>query len=219
MCLSVPRRLALLLFFVGGLPALANAQLIPGYSDNVLDHDPREIALIPRYCKFTQIFRERVPGGNDRAEQARWYATLGPTFHDLHHYCWGLMKTNRAVFLARSNSVRDFYLNDAIIEFDYVLKRAPRDFLLLPELLARKGDVRLRLGQLPLGLELMEESISLKPDYWLPYALTSDYYKSVGDVERARQWLLDGLKREPESPPLKSRLEALEQRAPRKTGD
>jgi hypothetical protein len=218
MGLSVFRPLALLLF-ASSLPGLASAQMIPGYSDNVLEHDPREIALLPNYCKFTQIFRERVPGGNDRAEQERWYARLGPTFHDLHHFCWGLMKVNRAVFLARSVATRDFYLNDAIIEFDYVIKKAPRDFVLLPDLLARKGDVRLRLGQLPLGLELMEDAISLKPDYWLPYALTSDYYKSVGENGRARQWLLDGLKHQPKSQPLKSRLDALEQRTQRKSGD
>src|SRR5688572_32104291 len=105
-----------------GAPAFA--QSIPGYGP-IDSYDPREIAMLPRYCIHTQIFRSRVPGGNNEAEIKRWYQVMGPAFHAMHHYCWGLMKTNRADLLARSRQVRDFYLRDSVGEFDYVLDRAP----------------------------------------------------------------------------------------------
>ena len=46
----------------------------------------------------------------DPAEVKRWYDVMGPAFHALHHYCWGLMKTNRALLLARTQQVRTYYL-------------------------------------------------------------------------------------------------------------
>src|SRR4051812_39160268 len=44
-------------------------QGIPGYSDDIrYAFDPREIALLPPYCIYTQVFRDNVPGANDPAE-------------------------------------------------------------------------------------------------------------------------------------------------------
>ncbi|MCS6943935.1 MAG: hypothetical protein RMK97_00705, partial [Sutterellaceae bacterium] len=115
------------------LPLTARSQMpIPGYPDRAEALDPREVAMLPQYCIYTQHFREVVPGGNNQAEIERWYAVLGPTYHHLHHYCYGLMKTNRGRILARDRQTRNFYLADAIREFDYVLRNATADFALLP---------------------------------------------------------------------------------------
>jgi hypothetical protein len=198
---------------LGATPLQAPAQLIPGYSDNVLNYDSRELALLPPYCKYTQNFREKVTGGDDRVEAARWEALFGQAFFAMHHYCWGLMKANRGLFLARSKRTRDYYLNEAIVEYDYVIDRSQPGFVLLPELIARKGDLQLRLGH-PGGLETIRKALSLKPDYWLPYALASDYYKSVGQPGPARQWLNEGIEKVGDAAPLKSRLDALD-RPPR----
>ena len=96
--------------FVAGV----QAQEIPGYPASVDAYDYREIALLPSYCIYTQSFRDRVSGGNNKAAIDGWYARLGPGFHTMHHYCWGLMKTNRALLLSRDQQSRQFYLNDAI---------------------------------------------------------------------------------------------------------
>src|SRR4030095_14954600 len=51
----------------------ARAQMpIPGYPPRAEDFDAREIAMLPRYCLYTQMFRERVPGGNDPAMISQW---------------------------------------------------------------------------------------------------------------------------------------------------
>lgn len=188
----------------------ANAQLIPGYPDDVRAHDAREVALLPPYCMFTQLFRDNVPGGRDRVKAARWESVIGPDHNHLHHYCWGLMKVNRARLLAQSEETRKFYFSDAVREFDYSIDRSSRGFVLLPEMLARKGEALLRIGQVPSALEALERAIELKPDYWPPYAFASDYFREAGNAARAREWLDRGVAAIPESQELKSRLASLD---------
>jgi tetratricopeptide (TPR) repeat protein len=186
------------------------AQDVPGYPPSIDAYDPREVAMLPPYCKFTQIFREKVPGGSDPEQGQRWKAVLGPTFEAMHHYCWGLMKTNRGVLLARSEAVRMAYLNYSIEEFDWVIQRAPEDFVLLPEVLSKKGENLIRLGRGPLGMLSLERAVQLKPDYWPPYAHMSDYYKKTGNLGKAREVLEQGLTHSPDASALKRRLGELD---------
>lgn len=137
------------------------------------------------------------------------YGKLGATFHHLHHYCWGLMKTNRAVILAKNESTRNFYLRDAILEFDYIIDRAPEDFVLLPEILTKKGQNLARIGKGENALAPLERAIYLKPDYWPPYAELGDYYKSIGNLKLAREWLERGVALSPDAKGLVTRLEEL----------
>ena len=187
-----------------------NPYLIPGYPDRIEDYDAREMAMLPPYCKHTQLFRDRVPGGNDSAEIRRWGDIIGPAFPHMHHYCWGLMKTNRAVLLARTRQARNFNLDSSIKEFDYVLRNAPEDFVLLPEILTKKGENLIRLGQGPMGVRELERAMALKADYWPPYVVLSDYYKTSGDVGKARALLEKALSFAPEVQGLKNRLAELD---------
>jgi hypothetical protein len=173
-------------------------------------YDPREVALLPRFCKFTQIFRDRVPGGNDPQELEQWRSLIGPRFESLHHYCWGLMKTNRAMLMVHDGRLREFYLLDAIGEYDFVLERAPDEFILLPEILTKKGENLVRLGRGPTAVLQFERAIALKPDYWPPFAQLSDYYRELGDARKAREALVRGLSSAPDAPALKRRLAELD---------
>lgn len=194
------------LLFVGG----ASAQvLIPGYPPLVTAYDPREVAKLPRYCIYTQDFRDKVAGGNDVQQIEYWYAVMGDTFHAMHHYCWGLMKTNRALLLAQSQQAREFYLGDSILEFDYVLNHAGPSFVLLPEILSRKGQNLMRLGRGQLAILELERAIEIKPDYWPPYAYLSDYHKELGDFGKARELLETALSHSPDAEGLKMRLSEL----------
>src|SRR5215470_1500018 len=131
------------------------AQIIPGYPDNVeTTFDPREVAWLPHYCIYTKVFRLNVPGGDDKAEIDRWRTVMGPPFEWMHHYCWGLMKTNRALLLARDKRTKTYYLKDAIVEFDFFLSKTtpPRDYVLLPEILTKKGENLIKLGRVVEGV-------------------------------------------------------------------
>ena len=182
---------------------------IPGYPGNVMDCDPREVAMLPNYCIYTEL-RIRVPAGNNPAEIKRWQTIMGPIFGAMHHYCWGLMKTNRANILARTQQDRRFYLNDAIGEFNFVIQRAPPDFVLLPEILTKKGENLLRLGKAAQAMVELERAIELKPNYWPPYIAMSDHYKATGQIAKARETLETALSHSPDSKSLKSRLAELE---------
>lgn len=190
--------------------AAASAQPVPGYPASIHAFDPREVALLPRFCTYTQHFREQVPGGNDLTLIRSWEAQLGPTFHHLHHYCYGLMKTNRGVLLARDPRARQAYLSDAVGEFDYVIERATPDFVLLPEVLTKKGENLMRLGKAPVAAFAFERAIEVRPDYWPPYAQLSDHYKAAGDINKAREILTSGLAQVPDAAALKRRLRELD---------
>ena len=186
------------------------AQDIPGYPRNVDAFDRREVALLPKYCIYTQLFRTGVSGANDQAMIKAWSAQMGAIFNDMHHYCFGLMKTNRGMFLSRDSTSRRFYLSDAIGEFDYVINRAPEDFVLLPEIVTKKGEVLLQLGRGPLAEFEFERAIELKVDYWPPYAYLSDYHKQSGDIVKARQILESGLAQVPNAKGLQRRFAELD---------
>jgi len=208
--LSRPILLAASLLLVAGwLCRSASAQEIPGYPDSVEGYDPREVALLPGYCKYTQLFRDRVPGGNDPKLIAHWYQVMGRSFHAMHHYCWGLMKTNRALLLARTKQVRNYYLHSSIQEFDYVINSSPPTFFMLPEIYTKRGENLLRLREWGEGMTSLQHAIDLKPDYWPPYAALGDYFKETGNYAKAAEWLQKGLKASPNAKPLQERLAAL----------
>jgi tetratricopeptide (TPR) repeat protein len=165
-----------------------------------------DLALLPSYCKYTQYFRDSVPGGKNPAEIERWMTITKGVFIHLHHYCWGLIASNRATFHARSAQQRARYLAESISEFDYVLQRSPPDFALLPEIYTRKGENLIRLGRGPHGEIELQRAIDLKTDYWPAYAALGDYYKSSGNLEKARQILEKGLAAAPDATALKERL-------------
>ena len=189
--------------------AAGDPREIPGYPIDVKAHDAREVALLPGYCKYTQTFRDNVPGGNNPAEIKRWYDIQGPVFHAMHHYCWGLMYMRRSTLVSNRQG-REYYLNTAIAEFDYVIDRAPADFVLLPEIFWKKGDVLIRLGKGPAGAKALMQAIELKPDYWPPYISLGDYYRDAGNISGAREILKTGLSHSPKAKPLQRRLAELD---------
>lgn len=185
-------------------------QGVAGYPDSVTAYDPREVRLLPPFCPYSQDFRANVPGGNSPSDIEKWRSVLGPTYEHIHHYCWGLMKMNRAVLLLRGNpQFRLSYLGESNREFDYVLGRAAPDFILLPEILTKKAENLVRMGQGPAAIVEFSRAIEKKPDYWPPYAYLSDYYKEVGEKAKAREILEQGLAQVPQADALKRRLAEL----------
>lgn len=173
--------------------------------------DPKLFAMLPPYCKYTQVYRDNVPGGSDATQIERWTNILGPqNYIHLHHYCWGLENTNRALYLSTSKQDREHHLAQSVREFDYVLSRVTPDFALLPEILTRRGENQLRLGKGSLGVFDLNRAIELKPDHWPPYAALSDYYKALGDLKSAREWAEKGLSAAPGTRALERRMSELD---------
>lgn len=206
-----PSRLARLrrwFLFVTCVAALSSAHAdvtIPGYSDNFMVLDPREVSMLPGFCVYTEYFRQRY-GKETAPELAQWRSLIGASFIHIHHYCFALIKTNRALLLARDKESRRWYLYDSLGEFDYVIDRVPETFVLLPEILTKKAENMLHLGMTDAAISLLKRASELKPDYWPPYARLGDYYKQIGDIDAARAALEKGLSLVPDAAALKRRL-------------
>jgi hypothetical protein len=170
--------------------------------------EPRDFPMLPAYCKDTLIFADVVPGGGKDVEH--WYAVMGPTFRHMHHYCYALVETNRATFFTRNRKDRAKYLYSSLNEMDYVIRRAPTSFILLPEILTKKGENLIRLGEVSRGTQELLRAIEVKPDYWPPYAYISDHYKEIGELAAAREWLVKGLSVSPNTKALLQRLAELD---------
>jgi len=181
-------------------------------------YDPKVLAMLPPYCKYTQIYRQNVPGGNDTAQIERWTLVMGaPNFLHMHHYCWGLTNVNRALYFSSTKRDRDRELAASVNEFDYVLRNVAPDFALLPEILTRRGESLLRLENGPRGLLDLNRAIELKSDYWPPYAALSDYFKALGDFDAAREWAEKGLSAAPGTKALQRRLAELDKPKAKRT--
>ena len=182
--------------------------------------DPKQLAMLPPYCKYTQIYRENVPGGNDALQIERWASVLGAgNFSHLHHYCAGLENTNRALYFSSTKLDRNRELRSSLTEFDYVLARVTPDFALLPEILTKRGENLLRLESGPRGVLDLNRAIELKPDHWPPYVALSDYYKALGDLQAAREWAEKGLAAAPGTRALQRRLAELGQPKANRSAD
>ncbi len=177
-------------------------------------YSPKEMAMLPEYCKYTQLYRSQVVGGNDPVKIEYWYRIFGGSvgagiFHSMHHYCAGLTSANHAKFWPHSPQERQFKLQSSINEFDYVIRASQPDEKMLPEFLTKKGESLIALGNGPLAIAELERAIVLKPDYWPPYAAMSDYYKETGNFKMAREVLERGLSSSPDTRALTRRLAEL----------
>jgi len=166
------------------------------------EYEPHEVARLPAYC-YARMMR------NSPADWKYWTGVMGPMYEHIHHYCRGMILTNRAHMPTIAPQFRKSNLFWSASEFDYVIKQAPPTFVLLPEILTKKGENLIEYGQIARGVVALEQAMSIKPDYWPPYAAMSDYYKRLGDTKKAREWLDKALAVAPEAKSLKSRLAGL----------
>jgi tetratricopeptide (TPR) repeat protein len=175
-------------------------------------YDAKQLPLLPPYCKYTQLYRAAVPGANNPAEIERWRAIMGgeENFSHLHHYCWALENTNRGLYSERTKLERDRRLAESLGDFDYVIRSVKPDFVLLPEILTKKGENLIRLERGAEALQDLLRAIELKPDYWPSYAAISDHFKQLGDTATARSWVEKGLTMSPDANALKRRLNELD---------
>lgn len=162
-----------------------------------------ELALLPKYCSYTQGFQYGIKlGGDNHPAAQQWSATIGPTFMHLHHYCWALVELNRA---HRSNTpavTRSGLRNSALGNLWYVVERSENDFVLLPEIYTWIGKTELLLNQPLKASAAFEKSRSQKPDYWPAYYHWAEYLYSKGKNKEALNITNEGIKHSPESKAL-----------------
>ena len=161
---------------------------------------PGEIALLPEYCGETQTMTEVDPRGSARG--AYWSGMLGQGFWGLHHYCWGLIRVNRATQPGLPGYVRRGMHEAAINDYRYVLANAQPGFLLAPEILVRIGESYLVLQNYGNAMEAFARARQLKPGYWPPYVRWAAVLYTSGKKQEALAHLEEAMRLVPEEAAL-----------------
>ena len=60
-----------------------------------------------------------------------------------------------------------------------MIDRAAPDFVLLPEILTKRGESFIAMGEGPKAIPDLQRAIEVKPDYWPAYVNLSDFYKGA----------------------------------------
>ena len=172
-----------------------------------------EMTLLPEYCRDTQSFGYGNQYFNPSPRAPHWVSLMGPTFWDLHHYCWALIKRRRALQPGVNPVLRAGGLKASNGDLNYVLTEARRrgqaDFILAPELLTLIGDNSRDMGDYAGAIGAYEGAIKQKPDYWPPYLRWAEMLQKAGSLQLARQRIEDGLRAVPESKQLREKYKEL----------
>lgn len=156
-----------------------------------------EWAMLPPYCPYTMGEK-----GHIQPHIAKWVAIMGNGFFHMHHHCWALIDYRRAERAGEPSTTKQFLRQRALGGFKYVVRAAPVDFVLLPEIYTWLGRTEILLGRPKNGGEAFSTAQRLKPDYWPPYYHWAEYLQSHGKKNEAMEVVKSGLKNSPEAKPL-----------------
>lgn len=173
-----------------------------------------EIALLPSYCADAQDFERLGTPNSPTARQSKWVAAMGPTFWHIHHYCWALVSAHRAA-AGVGPQQRRFLLYRAISDCYYVIRLAPREFPLLPEIHWRVGKYQAESDNLVEALQSFELARQIRPDYWPAYLSMAEIQVSLRRQQAAVDILKAGLLVTPNEPNLVAALKRVQ--GPRST--
>lgn len=167
----------------------------------------QEMALIPPYCPYAQLFPKNLA-----PERKQWEARLGPGFPSIHHYCWGQINFQRALRSNTSSQDRRFLLGTVISDYEFVIgavQSQGKDFVLLPEIFTRKGEVELLLARFKDANTSFARARALKPDYWPAYSAWAGFLIRSGHTVEAKQLVQSGLEYSPNSRVLREQYRSL----------
>lgn len=193
-----------------GLPALGLSLVCSAAAANPMDVGNAtrgEIARLPEYCNHVWGY------SRDPQERAAWFARMGPVFEHMHHYCWAMVKANRAATPGIEPQVRRSLYASAVSECQYVLRNYPDPaFVLRPEILYRMGRFEEANGEWVRAIEYYEQSIGAKADYWPPYMAIADIHVRLGRRDRAAAVLEAGRGVMPDEPRIREAIDKLNSR-------
>jgi hypothetical protein len=161
---------------------------------------------LPQYCQYTQ------GEPNFGRDGYKYHMQLvGPGFHAMHHYCWGLLSLMRVDRISYTPQQRRFYLRDAISEFEFVIRnwRTGVPNILIPEILTKQAGAMLRNERVADAIQRYREAADLRPTYWPAFLGLAEAYLTTGDKVKARDTLADGLRHSPDARQMLALFEKL----------
>jgi len=176
---------------LAGVSGLASAS-----PENVTD---AEMKLLPRYCPDTMGFKYGDAYYNTSPRAGYWVSLMGKSFWAMHHYCWGQITMLRAQKVGVPASTRRAMWESARGDYGYVVNNSPPDFIMLPEIYTRIGEVELLLVHPDKANEAFAQARQLKPDYWPAYSHWAEYLMKIGRRPEAMKIVTSGLEHSPDA--------------------
>jgi len=177
-----------------------------GKPENVTD---AEMALLPQYCPDTFGFKYGDAYFNTSPNAPKWVALMGKNFWAMHHYCWALINLGRAQKPSMPASQRQATREYAISDLQYVIENTTPDFIMLPEIFTKKGEILLSLKRPLEARDAFAKARDLKPDYWPAYFQWGEYLMRAGQKKEAREVVEAGLSFAPDTRALRGLLAEL----------
>lgn len=160
--------------------------------------NPAEMLRLPPYCQA----KFNLPRGTP--EWNAWRDRIGENFNDIHHYCAGLNYMNR-YWGAGDKLGKNFYLERALANFDYLVKAQKPDFALRAEMYANRGEVYKLMGRSGEAIRDFEQAVAIDPRMARPYLQMADVHVAAKSQKRALEVVTNGLRHLPDSTALQRR--------------
>jgi tetratricopeptide (TPR) repeat protein len=181
-----------------------------------LSFSQEELRSLPRTCQAQQFIHDKIefPITNE-VERKHLLTVLGKDVMHYHHFCYGLMLVRRGNIADEPNQRLGLY-DEAVRNFDYVVRNAKTSFALLPEVHLQKGLTLQLMSKQSTAAREFFNALRLKPSYTPAYAALIDYYLDLGNPAEARRILVNGLKHAPASKLLQEKRRAIDEMEARK---
>jgi tetratricopeptide (TPR) repeat protein len=196
-CCAVP------LFLLVALLPLRSYAMQP---DNITQ---AEMSLIPPYCKDANTFGYGGTADNMSPNAPKWVALMGTGFWAIHHYCWALITLIRVQKPTTPAMIRLGARKEALGDLGFVVAHSPHDFVMLPEIYTKAGQVELDLDKPRDAEASFAKARALKPDYWPAYFHWAEYLKASGHKAQAKALVEEGLSYSPDAKALQGLFKAL----------
>lgn len=162
-----------------------------------------ELGILPAYCADSELASDYERMG---PKWHYWVARMGDLFNSVHHYCEGMMNVIQARIQIPKSQAQTILLRKAINEFDFMLNSSPqrlKNFVLLPELLVKRGEVGVMLEDWTLAYSSYEQARQVKPDYWPAYTGWAEVLAKLNLKKEALALLKQGLLINPTAEPMR----------------
>jgi tetratricopeptide (TPR) repeat protein len=156
-----------------------------------------EMKLLPRYCLDTMGFKYGDAYYNTSPRAGYWVSLMGKDFWAMHHYCWAQINMNRARKAGLPAQTRMGLWEEAFGDYLYVIGNSSPDFIMLPEIYTRVGQVELLRAHPDKANEAFARARQLKPDYWPAYSHWAEYLIKIGRRPEALKIVTAGLQHSP----------------------
>jgi tetratricopeptide (TPR) repeat protein len=157
-----------------------------------------ELLRLPAYCQVKFNSSPQSP------EWKGWRDRIGTNYIDLHHFCVGINFVNR-YWGARIAKDRSFYLQNALNNFDYMVKAEKPDFTLSAELYFHRGEVFKLMRRPAEAVRDFNHALSIDPRFVKPYLQLADLSVAGKSSARALEIVAEGLRHVPDSKALQRR--------------